>query len=71
MSLVFTFLCVTNQAKALTLDETFDFHINLIGWKRTEFDLLDKARERDFIENKPEEDSAHACKSRTDVDKCT
>ena len=33
MTLVFIFLCATNQAKALTLDETFDFQINLVGWK--------------------------------------
>ena len=26
MSLVFIFLCATNQANALTIDETFDFY---------------------------------------------
>ena len=32
---------------------------------------VDKARKKDFIENKPKEDSAHANASATDVDKCT
>lgn len=31
MSFVFTFLSATNRAKALTLDETFDFHKKLVG----------------------------------------
>ena len=44
--MVVTFLCVTNQAKALTLDETLDFHKNLIGWKETESNKLDKAKKR-------------------------
>ncbi|KAJ9691729.1 hypothetical protein PVL29_013805 [Vitis rotundifolia] len=42
ISLVFTFLCVIKQAKALTLDETLDFHKNLVGWKEIESDKLDK-----------------------------
>ena len=44
MSLVFTFLCVTKQAKALTLDETLDFHKNLVVWKEIESDKLDKIK---------------------------
>ena len=71
MSLIFTLLCATNQVKPLTLVETFDFHINLVGWKGTEFDLLDKVRKKDFTENKPKEDSVYARAFGTDVDKCT
>ena len=71
MSLIFTLLCATNEVKPLTLVETFDFHINLVGWKGTEFDLLDKVRKKDFTENKPKEDSVYARASGTDVDKCT
>ena len=64
-------MCATNQANALTLDETFDFQINLVGWNITKFDNLDKARKKDLIENKPEEVKAHTRASGTDVDKCT
>lgn len=56
MTLVFTFLCVTNQAKALTCDEAFDCHNNLARKNGIEFDKSDKAKKNDFIVNKLEED---------------
>ena len=56
MSLVFTFLCAISQVKALTLDDTSDFHNKLVEQKGIEFDGLDKAKKKDFIINNPEED---------------
>ena len=49
MSLVFTFVYVTNYAKALTLEGTFDFHKKLAWWKVTKFETLDKAGKKDFL----------------------
>ena len=46
MSLVFTFLCATNQAKALTLEGTFVFHKKLAGEKGIESEKLDKAKKK-------------------------
>ena len=70
MSLVFIFLCATNQANALNIDETFDFYKNLGGWKGIGFDVLNEAKKKDFIENKFEEDSAQALVFETDGDNC-
>lgn len=60
MSFVFTFLCAINQVKALSLDKTLDFHMNLIGEKRIIFDLLDIAMKNALIENNLEEVNDHA-----------
>lgn len=65
MSLAFTFLCAIDLAKALTLDEILEFHRNLAGWNETGFDILDTVKKKDFIENKPEEDSSQALASKT------
>ena len=54
MLLVFTFLCVTSQTKALTLHKTLDFHINFVREKRTISIVLDKNMKNDLIENNPE-----------------
>ena len=43
MSLVFTFLSTTNQAKALTFGGAFDFQIKLTGRKGIRLEDLDKA----------------------------
>ena len=56
MSLVFTFLDVTNQAKTLTLDKTLDFQKKLIGEKGIGFEKLDMAKKSDFTKNKLVED---------------
>ena len=45
MSLVLTFLCTTNQAKALTFEGAFDFQINLAEGNGIEFKKLNKAME--------------------------
>lgn len=44
LSLVFTYLYVTNQAKALTLEGTLDLHKTLAGWKGTKSNKLEKAK---------------------------
>ena len=41
-----------NTSKALTLDETFEFYINLAREKRTKFEVLDKAMKKDLIVTK-------------------
>ena len=64
-------MCPTNQVKALTLDETLDFHINLVGEKRIIIDVLDKAMKNNLIKNNLEEANDHALTSRVDEDKCT
>ena len=47
MSLVFIFSCATNQAKVLIL--AFDYYKNLVGWKETEYDILNKAKKKDLL----------------------
>ena len=49
MSLIFIFLWATNQAKALTLEETFEFYKKLAGWKAIEFETLAKAEKKKKI----------------------
>ena len=43
MSLVFTFLYATNQSNVMTLEGTLNFHKNVVGWKATKSNKLDKA----------------------------
>ena len=61
MSLVFTFLCTTNQAKARTFKGAFDFQTNLA--KRYKNELEKK------IENKPKENKNQALEPMTEGDK--
>ena len=56
MSLVFTFLCATNQARALTFERAFDLHKNLVRRNKMGFEGLDKAKKKDLTVNKPKED---------------
>ena len=42
MSVVFTFLCTTNQVKTLIFDKAFEFHKNLAAKSKIGFDKLDK-----------------------------
>lgn len=65
------FLLATSQAKALTLNETLDLHINLDGEKRNGVDRLNKARRKDFIVNKYEENNDQALIYGTNGDKYT
>ena len=71
LSLVFIFLCDTNQEKALTLDKTLYFHINQVGEKKTISNVLDKAMKNDLTGNNPEEVNDHALEFGVDEDKCT
>ena len=48
---MFTFLCATNQAKALTFNGAYDFHKILARKNRIGFDKWDKAKKTFFIEN--------------------
>lgn len=49
MSLMFTFLCSTNQEKALTFDGAFDFHKNLARKNEIGFNKLDKAKKKKLL----------------------
>ena len=71
MPLVFTILCATNQARALTFEGTFDFHKNLTRRNKTGFEKLDTANKKDLTINKPEEDKDLAFESTAEGDKCT
>ena len=51
--MTFTFLCTTNQAKALTFEWAFDFQTKLVGKNGIGFEKLGKTKKKDFIENKP------------------
>lgn len=70
MLLVFAFLCATNQVKALTLDETLEFHLIWLGKKRIESDILEKAMKKDLIKNNLEEVNEHALASGVDEKNC-
>ena len=71
MSLLLTFLCATNHVKALTLDGASAFRTNLARENETETGKLDKAIEKDSIENKLEEERDQALVSRIEGDKYT
>ena len=53
---MFTFLCTTNQARALTFEEAFELHKNLAGRNKIGFKIFDKAKKKDLTENKPDDD---------------
>ena len=46
LSLVFTFLCATNQARALTFEGAFDLPKNLAKRNKTRFEKLDKTKKK-------------------------
>ena len=57
ISLAFTFLCATNQAKALTFGGAFAFHKKKLAGKNGKgFDKLDKAKKKKITENEHKED---------------
>ena len=56
---MFTFPCATNQARALTFEGTFELHKNLAGRNNKGFETFDKAKKKNFTENKPNEDKDH------------
>ena len=71
MSLVLTFLCTTNHAKALTFDGTFDFQTKLVRMNEIGLESLDKTMKFFFTENEPTEDKDQILKFVVLKDKCT
>ena len=65
MSLVFTFLYATNQAKDLTLKGTWDFQMKLARKAGDESERWDKTKKKDLTVNNPEEDRNQAFASGT------
>ena len=51
MSLIFTSLITTNQAKAFTFGGAFDLQVKLAGRKGMRLEDLDKAMKKDLTEN--------------------
>ena len=66
---MFTFRCTTNQARALTFEGAFELHKNLVGRNKIGFETFDKAKKKDFIENKPDDDKDHALESAKEGEK--
>ena len=69
-SLVFTFLCATNQTKDLTLKGTWEFHTNLVGKCGEKSSIWDKAKKKDLTVNNPDEDKDQDLASEAEMDKC-
>ena len=57
---MFTFLCATNQARALTFEGAFELHKNLVGRNKIGFETFDKGKKKNFIENRPDDDKGHS-----------
>ena len=68
---MFTFPCATNQARALTFEGTFELHKNLAGRNNKGFETFDKAKKKNFTENKPDEDKDHNLESDEEGEKST
>ena len=66
MWLVFTILCVTNQAKDLTLKGTWDFQTKLVEKEGIESERWDKTKKKNLTINNPKEDKDHALAFETD-----
>ena len=60
---MFTFPYATNQVRALTFEGVFELHKNLVGRNKIGFETFDKAKKKDFTENKPDDDKDHALES--------
>ena len=68
---MFTFPCTTNQARALTFEGAFELHKNLARRNRIGFETFNKAKKKDFTENKPNEDKDKALESAKEGEKST
>ena len=66
-----TFPYATNQAKALTFEGAFELHKNLTGRNKIGFETFDKAKKKDLIENKLDDDKDHALESAKEGEKNT
>lgn len=60
-----------NQAKALTLDETLKFHINLVREKITKSDILEKTMKKYLTKNNLEEVNEQSLASGVDEENRT
>ena len=49
--------------RALTFEGAFELHKNLAGRNKTGLETFDKAKKKDFTENKPDKDKDHALES--------
>ena len=65
-----TFPCITNQARALTFEGTFDLHKKLVGRNKTGFEKFDKPKKKYLTKNKPDEDKDQTLESATEGEKC-
>ena len=65
MSLVFIFLCATNQTKDFTLKGTWEFQTNLEGKTEGEPENWDKARKKNLTEKGPEDNKGQDLASET------
>ena len=65
-----TFPCITNQARALTFEGAFELHKNLARRNKIGFEKFDKAKKKDLMENKLDEDKDQAIESATEGEKC-
>ena len=66
---MFTFPCTTNQARALTFEGAFELQKNLAGRNKIGFETFDKAKKKDFIENKPDDDKDQTLESAKEGEK--
>ena len=53
---MFTFPCTTNQVGALTFEGAFELHKNLAKRNKIGFENFDKAKKKNFIKNKLDDD---------------
>ena len=68
---MFTFSCTTNQARALTIEGAFELHKNLAERNKIGFETFNKAKKKNFTENKSDDDKDHALKSAKEGEKNT
>ena len=66
---MFTFPCTTNQARALTFEGAFELQKNLAGRNKIGFETFDKAKKKDFTENKPDDDKDQTLESAKEGEK--
>ena len=66
---MFTFPCTTNQTRALTFEGAFELHKNLAGRNKIGFETFDKAKKKDFTENKLDDDKDQALESAKEGEK--
>ena len=66
---MFTFPCTINQARASTFEGAFELHKNLAGRNKIGFETFDKAKKKDFTENKLDDDKDQALESAKEGEK--